>query len=393
MKRIEQLILLLLIMLYSTSCFFKGGNKMVIDDGTNKTEIRYSGEIKFSDDESTIVKISKFGYLEYQKNEVKLFAGNTKTGELKFDIMNRNERINPESEEGKKLIASVIQDLISIGFDAPGRIQRVAQKGGLQAVVKETDHIQSDFAKSNYLEFALKSDSIEKTLLTEIAQKIEKQIGSDFEKGKLLKLFPEKLMQDSTISTNYFKAVSTIGSDFEKANALKSRINSSLTTKQTEAIIEVSNTIGSDFEKANVLKLIIEHAVFQEINLKLMTQSIDQIGSDFEKCNLLKAAIDKSLMNEVNFMCLINSTSKIGSEYDRENLLKQFTEKELSSDQQWNELIANTTQIGSEFERSNVLIQIAGKMPKNEALKETYMKAAKTINSENELGRAVKAIN
>lgn len=366
---------------------------MVIDDGTNKTEIRYSGEIKFSDDETTIVKISKFGYLEYQKNEVKLFAGNTKTGELKFDIMNRNERVNPESEEGKKLIASVIQDLISIGFDAPGRIQRVAQKGGLRAVVKETDHIQSDFAKSNYLEFALKSDSIEKTLLAEIAQKIEKQIGSDFEKGKLLKLFPEKLMQDSTISTNYFKAVNSIGSDFEKANALKSRINSSLTTKQVEAIIEVSNTIGSDFEKANVLKLLIEHAVFQEINLKLMTQSIDQIGSDFEKCNLLKAAIDKSSMNEVNFTCLINSTSKIGSEYDRENLLKQFTEKELSTDQQWNELIANTTQIGSEFERSNVLIQIAGKMPKNEALKETYMKAAKTINSENELGRAVKAIN
>lgn len=393
MKRIERLILVLVVLLFTSSCFFKGGNKMVIDNGTEKTEIRYSGQIKFNTDETTIEKISKFGYLEYQKDDLKLFAGNTKAGELKFDIMNHNQRVNPESEEGKKLIATVIQDLISVGFDAPGRIQRIEQKGGLRAVLNESDRIQSDFTKSSYLEYLLKSDSVKKSYLVEIAQKIEKQVGSDFEKSKLLKQFPEKLLQDSAVSKSYFSAVGTIGSDFEKANALKSRINESLTREQAEAIISTANSLGSDFEKANVLKMLIDHSVFNEIDNLKMTQSIDNIGSEFDKCNLLKAAIDKSALNGEDFANLLSSSSKIGSDYEKANLLKKFLEKELHNDQQWSDLIACITQIGSEYDRSNILLQIAAKMPKNDVLKEKYMNAAKTINSENDFGRVVKAIN
>lgn len=393
MKEIKQLIIILVVLASTTSCFFRGGNKMVINNGTDNTEIRYSGEIKFNDDETAIVKISKFGYLEYQKNELKLFAGNTKAGELEYDIRNQGQRISPESEEGKKLIATVIQDLISIGFDSPGRIQRLEQKGGLRAILKETDRIQSDFTKSNYLEYLLKSDSVNEPYLVEIAQKIEKSIGSDFEKAKLLKQFPEKMQQDSAVSQSYFSAANTIGSDFEKANVLKSRINTPLSKNEAEAIIAASNSLGSDFEKANVLKMLIEHSIYNEIiNLKL-TQAIDGIGSDFEKCNLLKSAIDKSAMTGAEFTNLLNSVSHIGADYDRVNLLTKFTEKSLQTDQQWSDLIASASQIGSEHERSNILLQIAAKMPKNDVLKENYMKAAQTINSESDLGRVIKGLN
>jgi len=358
MKTIRNLSVILFILLLSASCHH-GSRTFMVSDGKNELEIQSDGEIKFNEDETAIQSISNNGYLKYRNNDKKLVVHYTNNNELKYELSVSGQKLNPDTPEGKKLIADAIQDMISTGIDAQGRMKRLIAKGGLQAVLNEVDRLKNDFTKSMYLEYLITSDSIRKDDMAAITKKIETQIGSDFEKSKLLKRFSATQMKDSLISQAYFDAVKSIGSDFEKANALKNRIRQSLTREQFDAALVASNTIGSDFEKANLLKELIDQEIYEGESFTKLLNSVDHIGSDFEKANVLKKLVGK----------------------------------DIKTDEQWIGLINGTVQVSSEFERCNVLLQIASRMPKSEDIKANYLKAAKTINSEHELGRVVQAMN
>jgi ferritin len=358
MKTIRNLSVILIILFLSASCHHTRSS-LKVSDGKNELEIQSSGEIKFNEDETAIQSISNNGYLKYRNNGKKLVVRHTNNNELKYELSNDGQKLNSETAEGKKFIAEAIQEIISTGIDSQGRIKRLIGKGGHQAVLNEVDRLKNDFTKSIYLEYLIASDSIHKNEMAAITKKIEIQIGSDFEKSKLLKLFSATQMTDSMISQAYFDAVKSIGSDFEKANALKKRIRQPLTQEQFDTALTTSNTIKSDFEKANLLKELIDQGIYEGENFSKLLSSVNHIGSDFEKANLLKKLLGK----------------------------------DLKTDEQWIGLINGTAQVSSDFERSNMFIQIAGRMPKNEEVKAYYMKAAKTINSEHELRRVINAVN
>ena len=48
--------------------------------------------------------------------------------------------------------------------------------------------------------------------------------------------------------------------------------------------------------------------------------------------------------------------------------------------------------MGSDMDKSNLLIELAQNMPKTEALKINYRKAAKNIGNDSDFGRAMRAI-
>jgi len=358
MKTIRNLSVILIILFLTASCNH-GRSSYTVNDGKNKLEIQYSGEIKFNDDETAIQSISNNGYLKYRNNDKKLLVRHGNNNELKYELSDNGSKLNPETPQGKTFITEAIQEMISTGIDAQGRMKRLIGKGGFKAVLNEVDRLKNDFTKSMYLEYLITSDSIRKDEMAAITKKIETQIGSDFEKSKLLKQFSAAQMKDSLISQAYFDAVKSIGSDFEKANALKNRIRQPLTQEQFDAALIASNTIGSDFEKANLLKELIDQGIFEGESFSKLLSSVNHIGSDFEKANVLKKLVGK----------------------------------DIKTDEQWIGLINGTAQVSSEFERSNVLLQIASRMPKSEEIKANYLKAAKTISSEHELGRVVKAVN
>lgn len=392
MKTIRNIFAVLIILVLTGSCHHNG-NTIIINNGKDKLEINYTGEIKFTDDEAVIKSMSKNSYLKYWKNDRKLRVKCNVNGELTYEMFDNGRKLNPEDAEGKKFLAEAIQGMISVGFDAQSRMKRIVEKGGLRALLNEVDRLNNDFIKSMYLEYLITSDSIHPDQITEIAKKIGTQIGSDFEKGKLLQKFSPTQLKDSLTSKAYFEAVVNVGSDFEKANALKHIIKQPLSKEQFDSALSTSNSVGSDFEKANILKELLHQEIVAGENLSPFLNSADHVGSDFEKANILKELIDKKRFEGKNFTNLLGSINRVGSDFEKTNLLKKLANIELQTEEQWIGLINETAKIDSEFERGNVLVQIAGKMPKSEEVKTSYMNVAKTINSEVDYGKVVKAVD
>ena len=311
-------------------------------------------------------------------------------GNFKLELFDNGRKLNPTDNEGKLFLAGVIKDMISVGFDAKERMQRIYKKGGSRALLNEAELVNSDFIKSMYLEFVLSIDTIQQGEITEIATIIGSQIGSDFEKGKLLNKFSADHLKDSLTTNAYFTAVKSIGSDFEKSNALKNILKRPLTNEQISKALTVTTTLGSDFEKSNVLKAILTQPLISKQSDEILIV-INTLGSDFEKTNVLKILIDNGLYENERFGNLLSSINLIGSDFEKSNLLKLLIEKGFKTDEQWIAIIGETLQVSSEFDRSNLLVQIAKPMLRSEQVKARYLEVAKSVHSEIDYGRVVKA--
>ena len=424
MKKLQFISLFISLIILSTSCH--RGNSITITNGDEDLRIHYSGDIQFNDDETAIQSMSPDGYLRYSKNDTKLIAEANYHGEIQYQLEDRGKKFNINDDEGKKLLSAIIKDMIAIGFDAKGRLQRLNRKGGYRAVLNEVDNLKSDFLKSMYLQFLLSADSVQPEDIRKIAQRIGHDLGSDFDKGNLLKQFPASYLKDSLISHAWFESVKTIESDFEKSNALKYISRQSISPSQFDEVVETARSMGSDFEKANVMKELMQNRKFADDNLSRMLEGINNINSDFEKSNLLKdilekerptgedlnkfldvvahmdsefdkgnllkEMIDEEIPTDESFDKLLSVINHIESEFDRVNLLRKLASRNLHSDGQWINIISSTEQISSEFDKTNLLLEIASKMPRTDSVKTAFTKTAKTINSEIDYGRVMKAV-
>jgi hypothetical protein len=117
-----------------------------------------------------------------------------------------------------------------------------------------------------------------------------------------------------------------------------------------------------------------------------------RIGSDMDKANLYNKIIDKGLITGVHFDSLLVLISNMGSDMDKENLYKNLIKEKDISEAQWIRLIDKATQLSSDMDKSNLLLEIAQKMPRTETVKTSYLKAAKSINDDNDFGKTVRAV-
>jgi hypothetical protein len=424
MKNIQNIIAAISLLWIAASCH--RGNSISIFSDNDNLRINYSGEIKFNDDETAIKSISPDGYLKYIRNGKKLFAENNPQGEVRYEMDDDGKMIDPGSHDGKMFLMRVISDMIDVGFDAKGRLQRLFKKGGTDAVLNAVDNLKMDYIKGMYLEYMLASDSLSQDQLKAIAKKINLGINNDYDKGRLLQKFPAEYLKDSLTARAWFEAVKSINSDYEKASALVYMARQPITREQLNQVVDVSNTIASDYDKANILKELIFKRTFAEENFDKTLDAVGYINSDFEKTNLLKALIEKEKLSADHFNKLLDAAEHVNSDYDKTNLIKELIEtglpagagfdkllsavihagsdfdkanlmrnlsnKNITSDEQWVAFINATSEISSDNDKSNLLVAIAPELPKTDQVKNAYMKASRTINNGNDLGRAVKAL-
>lgn len=403
----------------------KNSGKMTfINDGIS-LKMEYDGKITFTEDEKAIQSISSDGYLRYKKDDVKIIAESNSKGEITYEIYEDGEKIGL-NERGKKLLAEAISEMISLGIDAEGRVERIYKKSGTGAVMQEVEKMRSDYVKSIYMEYLLANASLSPNEMTEIAQKAGDLISSDYEKGKLLGKFSAQYLKNPQTAQAYLNAVASISSDFEKANVLKNILKQSLTNEQFTQVMRVSNAISSDFEKANVLKSVLKNnklstnqfsetlktiatisSDFEKANVlksilgdNTLSESgfnetlavISDISSDFERANVLKYLMDKGIFAGEGFNKLLGLISDMGSDFEQANVLKRLIDKDIKNEEQWVGIINTTSKLGSDFEKSNVMVQIGRNMPKTEKVKVAYLKVAKTISSDSEYGKVMRAI-
>lgn len=425
MKHILFYAVIVCILTASAGC--KHGNRIVVNDGKNYLEINYKGKIRFTEDETAIESMSGDAFLRFTNNNLKLYAESNYHGEVEYELYDDGRRIDPAEAKGKKLMAEAIQKMMDVGFMAEDRLRHIYEKGGNVAVLEASLHVQGDYLRKMYLSYVLSNGNPNSNELVGVAKITAKVMESAFEKAQVLKNFPPHNLQDQAVALEWLNAAGTIDADFERAQVLKEFPLNEIDDLAVGAKwLTVAKTINADFEKAQVLKefpvnkmndLAVSTAWFDAVRtinadfekantLKILTNqplnneqfsdvliTAEGINAEFEQINLIKELIQQQVPSSAApFDQLMVSVRNIDADFEKANLLKAIAEKNIETEAQWSGLLQETKAVGADFEKAGVLLLIAEKMPMTDQLSTAYLDAAKTIQSEMDYGRVVKAM-
>ena len=380
------------------SWFDKGwGNRgestsnMVIKADHFYEEIKYRGKFQLTDDETGFKTISPGGYFKFIKNEISVRAESNLKGEIDYRISDGKDHL-PTDEQGKKLIAVAVKEMIHQGFDADARMERVYKKGGIQALMNEIDSMRIAPIKVLYLNRLFAIDSLSPEDMALITKKIE-SLGSDLDEANLLNKISYAQMKNPLTANAYFEVVNSLNSDLDKGGALHHILDQdSVSEENTNKILNSSRGIGSDLDKANLYSKMIDKGLITGVRFDSLLNLVSHFGSDMDKSNLYNKMIDKGLIAGTRFDSLLNPISQMGSDMDKVNLYVKLKDEKNLSEIQWMRLTEKIAELNSDMDKANVLIAIAQKMPKTETCKMSYMKAAKTLGNDSDYGRAVRAV-
>ena len=293
--------------------------RMTITDSQDHLKIEVEGDISFNETETAIQHISENGIVRYKKDNKKFTAKNDGSGNISYEIYAGTKQFGPDSEIGKSILQDAISTMILHGIDIKGHAFRIYKKGGVSALVQETNQFKSDYQKSSWISVVLKQYTLstaEKNNLLLLTTNIE----SDYEKAGVLGKFGDQFLSDASSVSTYLLVVKSIGSDYEKAGVIKSLLQKkSISENHIAECLSIISSIGSDYEKAGVLEQILSTQNISENDFDATLKVVQTIGSDYEKAGILEKLLQAQNIPSENFNKLLSVVNSIGSDYEKKN--------------------------------------------------------------------------
>lgn len=292
-------------------------------------------------------------------------------------------------EEARSWLAGTLPEVIrETAIGAGPRIQRIAQRGGASAAIREIGLVRSDHARRVYIEEMVSRVRLDDGQLGE-AMRLVRHIGSDGEKARTIASVTPKYAKPG-VRESMFEAIDTIGSDGERRRVLATVVDGD-PSKETAALASKSaGRIGSDGEKAAILVRIAKAGFGSEDVRKAWMKSAASIGSDGEKRRVL-AEIVAADPQPVNLVPVLRAASGIGSDGEKANLLIQAAREYTDSEAVRRPFFDAVNTIGSDGEHARVLMAFLERAAPPPAVDEA-LRSVRRISSSGEKSRVLQRI-
>lgn len=284
------LFLMLLSVYFSKAGFsHRNDGTIRVTAGSYVEEINWSGKIRLSDDERSVAEIVPGGYLKFRENDQTFKAESNLQGEISYILYDGHENLTLD-DSGRRFVADVLQKMIARGLFSDGRAQRIAQKGGNQALLTEISHMEIDGAAYQYVDMLFESDS-----LTEAEQVALLKLIGQMENGKkeeYLERFTQAQLKDSIVGSYWLATVKDIFPDDNKKDLLMRYVgqvadSTGLAGNRFDSVVAAAGHIGSDGEREDFYHLLIDSVKKTDAEWISLIRAGAAMENDDDKSDLL----------------------------------------------------------------------------------------------------------
>jgi uncharacterized protein YeeX (DUF496 family) len=231
-------------------------------DDNRDLRIRIKGKAEFNDDYSDVKLLSPNGSVRVEETrgsvsrrfEIESDSG----GNQRRSYFLQGKSHDFDNEARQWLAALMLETVRQSGYDAPRRVARLYQKGGVSAVLEEVALIKGDYGKRVYLRELLANHSIDPAAAQRVVR-VAREMSSDYEKRQTLSLVAEKYLGNEQTLTEFIAAIATMKSDYERGQTIAAALKrGSLTNAQLKGVLQSVAQMSSDYEKAQALIRVVE---------------------------------------------------------------------------------------------------------------------------------------
>ncbi|HUB59987.1 MAG TPA: hypothetical protein VL978_04765 [Puia sp.] len=301
----------------------------MITKGDNYIEgIWWSGKYRLSDDDRSIAEISPGGYLKFRENDTILKAESDLQGRITYTLNNGREEL-PLNDSGRNFMAAQIQKMIRLGFFGEERAERIYRQGGVPALLSELSRIRMEGGRDPYLNRLFRADTLTVPQRIELLQIVDSSTNTT-EQQNLLSRFTRDQLRDSAVACKWLSAVGQLGQSYMKKDLLLQYLDT--TVKPQEP---------------------------------LRAEQFDTV---------------------------LAITGRFESPEDQKEILERLIGLSPGTTAGWTALIRATGALQPDYIKSELLPKIASKMPRTDSLRAAFRMAAKSIQSDNDYGKVMRAV-
>jgi hypothetical protein len=346
------------------------GGKIVYrnSNGFSSFNVEVRGKIELTDDDRDIKSMSSDGYLEVNKTvfgSKRTLVVTPQGSSLKREYYEGRTRVDFEPE-GRKWMTEILPELVrTTTIGAESRVNRFYRQGGINAVLTEITHLESDYVKAFYGN-TLMNLPLQAKDYPAIIVRISETIDSDYYLSEFLQKNLGKFMTSKEATNAVFAACGKMDSDHYKTEVIKEALhNQSASPDAIKSILFATGKMESDHYKSEVLSTLLKQTNLTDATISEMINTSKSIESDYYRSVILNKALAKTGLSSVSYQRALESVKDINSDHYKTEVINNLLKNNLGADQIKN-LVAISTSIESDHYISQVLDQVLDKQALND---------------------------
>jgi hypothetical protein len=371
----------------------------MITRGDNYIEgIWWSGKYRLSDDDRTIAEISPGGHLKFRENDTIMNAESDLQGRITYTLNDGREKL-PMNDSGRNFIAAQIQKMIRLGFFGEQRAERIYQQGGVSALLAELSRIKMEGGRDPYLNRLLRADTLtlpQRIVLLHLVDSTDDMS----QRQHLLDLFTKDHLRDSAVAQQWLNTVGHIDASYMKKDLLLKFIDSTLPAEEVDTVLAITGRFGSESDQQDIYKELADLPRLRRHDSAFAQpwlRAVGELGPTYMKKDLLLQFLDTTVkpgetLPIDQFDTVLAITGRFESSEDQKEILERLVGLPPTVDAEWTGLIRATGALQADYIKSDLLPEMASKMPRTDSLRAAYRKAAKSIQSDNDYGKVMRAL-
>lgn len=386
--------------------------------------VQINGYITLSDDDRDVVAISDGGYLRISKSAFgskrRIQIEASRSGQLtkKYFVGWRERDYEPE---GRQWLSEVLPEVVrSSGVGAEDRVNRIYERGGMNALASEIGRLESDYVKALYIELAM-CKKLSQSEMNQLVRLIGEELESDHYIAELLidnrGLFTENpqrlafyvdacrridsdhyltevmlaVVESSQVSdeqmTKFLQASQSIQSDHYLATLLIEVLDSrQMNNSNLETVLSISQGIQSDHYITEVMTKALNSDQLTATALDRLLDNIGSIQSDHYVTEVITDLFENMRLPEnINGKLLESIGNNVASDHYQATCLKSFLDRQQLSAATLNAFVETVGRINSDSYVADVMEEAADEDELTDNQLISLLKACRNINSDHYL--------
>jgi beta-lactamase regulating signal transducer with metallopeptidase domain len=308
-----------------------GSMALVADEDGRRVKLEVQGKVKFNADDTAVESLSNGGTFELEER----IGHDRRRLEISEDkdALHYEYTVNgdpkPYDADAKSWLAGCLEYLFKrTGYGAERRALRRLSEGGLDALLRDTREIGSDYAQRIYLTVALDEGKLDAAGLGKVLETAGQELDSDYDCAELLVHAEEHPAFGSAVVPAYLAAAGTLQSDYDERRALTTMLEDQdrLGPESVESILQLASNLDSSYDLAELLVESLQHLPADRPPSPGFIRAADAIDSDYDRRRVLSAALERKPLQTSVLLSIVQSAEKMSSNYDRAEVLVQLAE-------------------------------------------------------------------